>query len=55
MYAKRVTEAVELAKARAGAIMMKAPAETAPLPRTDETARRELAAAEAGEPTRRGE
>jgi hypothetical protein len=48
MYAKRVTEAVELAKARAGAIMaQKAPAEAIRTEREDEAAKRELADAAA--------
>ena len=55
MYAKRVTEAVELAKARAGAIMVRtASAAPAPAPSDNEAARRELAVAEAGEPAKRG-
>jgi len=55
MYAKRVTEAVELAKARAGAIMVrKSPTETMPPARKGEAAKRESVAA-AGETAGRGE
>jgi hypothetical protein len=52
MYAKRVAEAVELAKARAGAIMVRKAAESRRAAHRSEPAARELAAAECGEKRR---